>query len=225
MDVVAKVLEMEGEVLERFIWSTLPSFKEVSGGKYDFNYHFDGKAEVSRYLKGKDGGRVWERSSLLNMAFYMDNLMRYGLMGGVCSPLPCAFCCRMRIEGADEEQIMENGKYILRKAGKTDAVHPFVSTGDTGEFVDLLVRSPPKQDLLGVSEMSTYVEYMKIWSEVTGVPSEVRKITVEEADKAAPGGLGREAAESDATSAEFGWGKDLVIPRDVSTVLWVVAVC
>jgi hypothetical protein len=85
--------------------------------------------------------------------------------------------------------------------------------------VDLLVKSPPKQDLLGVSEMSTYIDYMKIWSEATGVPSEVREVTVEEADKAAPGGVGREAAESTATSAEFGWGKDLVMPRNVSISL------
>ncbi len=57
---------------------------------------------------------------------------------------------------------------------------------------------------------------MKIWSEVTGVPSEVREISVEEADKAAPGGVGREVAESTATSAEFGWGEQLVLPKEVS---------
>jgi len=91
-----------------------------------------------------------------------------------------------------------------------------VDTNDTGIFVDLLVRSPPKQDLLGVSEMASYATFMEIWSEVTGVPSEVVQNTLEEADKAVPGGLGREAAESNSTSAEFGWGKHLVMPKDVS---------
>ena len=96
-------------------------------------------------------------------------------------------------------------------------MHPFVVPDDTGIFADLLVRSPPKQDLLGVSEMASYATFMKIWSEVTGVPSEVEQGTEDEADKAIPGGLGREAAESTSTSAEFGWGKHLVLPKDVST--------
>jgi hypothetical protein len=48
---------------------------------------------------------------------------------------------------------------------------------------------------------------MNIWSEVTGVSSHVVDCTVDEAEKTAPGGLGREAAESTASSAEFGMGK------------------
>jgi hypothetical protein len=38
------------------------------------------------------------------------------------------------------------------------------------------------------------------------MPSEVREISVEEANKAAPNGIGREAAESTATSTELGVG-------------------
>lgn len=81
--------------------------------------------------------------------------------------------------------------------------------------MDLLVRSPPNQDLLGVSEMGSYADFMKIWSEATGIPSEVTIITILEVDAAQPGGLAREGAESNCTSAEFGWGKDLVMPKDV----------
>lgn len=87
---------------------------------------------------------------------------------------------------------------------------------DFGSFVDLLVCSPPKQNLLGVSETASYVQFMKLWSDTTGVPSEVKQVSIEDGDKAAPGGVGREAAESAATSAEFGWGKHLVMPKDVS---------
>ena len=111
---------------------------------------------------------------------------------------------------------MENNVYILRKPGSNDAIHPFVVPSDTGLFVDLLVRSSPKQDLLGVSEMASYIDYMKIWSDVTGMESEVREISVADEDQAGPGGIGREAAESTATSAEFGWGEHLVLPTTVS---------
>jgi hypothetical protein len=105
----------------------------------------------------------------------------------------------------------------MRKPGGDKAIHPFVDTRDTGIFVDLLVRLPAKQDLLGVSEMASYARFMKILSEVTGERCEAQQISVEEADKSAPGGLGREAAESTATSAEFGWGQHLVMPKDVSS--------
>ena len=76
VDAVEKVLEEEGSVLERFVLSSLPGFKAQSGGKYTFVYHFDSKAVVTEYLRGK--GRLWERSSVLNMGFYADNLVRYG---------------------------------------------------------------------------------------------------------------------------------------------------
>jgi NmrA-like family len=79
VDAVEKVLKEEG-VLERFVFSTLPGFTELSGGKYTYAYHFDGKAEISRYSKGKR--EVWERSSLLNMGFYTTNLVKMGKVVG-----------------------------------------------------------------------------------------------------------------------------------------------
>ncbi|KAF4625309.1 hypothetical protein G7Y89_g12857 [Cudoniella acicularis] len=192
-DATAHVLKEEG-VLERFVYSTLPNFTEQSKGKYTYCYHFDGKAEVSEYLKGKK--ELWERSSLLNMAFYTSNLSAMGAILGVTFD-------------------KENGKLIWNKPGANAVLHPWVVPEDTGIFAELLVRSPPKQDLLAVNEMASYNAFMDIWSEVTGVPSEVRAISVQEADEASPGGLAREAAESNSTSAEFGWGKHLVMPKDL----------
>lgn len=68
--------------------------------------------------------------------------------------------------------------------------------------------------------MASYETFVKTWSEVVGVPAQVKTVSVEEADKAVPGGLGREAAESTSSSAEFGWGKDLLLPQDVSLILF-----
>jgi hypothetical protein len=79
VDAVNEVLKQG--VLERFVLSTLPNFKELSGGKYTYNYHFDGKAEVSKYLKTKR--ELWEKSSLLNMGFYVTNLKKLGGVVGV----------------------------------------------------------------------------------------------------------------------------------------------
>lgn len=83
--------------------------------------------------------------------------------------------------------------------------------------MELLVRSPPKQDLLGVSEAASLATFFEIWGQVTGNKVTCEEVTVEAHDRARPGGLGREAAESMASSAEFGWG-DLVLPKDVSSI-------
>jgi hypothetical protein len=56
----------------------------------------------------------------------------------------------------------------MRKPGGNKAIHPFVDTRDTGAFVELLVRSPARQDLLGVSEMGTYETFLKTVTEVDG---------------------------------------------------------
>jgi hypothetical protein len=192
IDAAVQVLK-EG-VLERFIFSTLSSFKELSKGKYVHAYHFDGKAEITSYLKAQTD--LWEKSSLLNMGFYTTNMVKFEAIRGF-------------------NDIKKSGKYVMHVACEPAINHPFVVPSDTGAFVDLLVRAPPQQDLLGVSESASYGTFMEIWTEITGVPSEVKLVSVEDTHKASPGGLAREAAESSATSAEFGWG-NLVLPKDVS---------
>ena len=82
IDAVAQVMREEGSALERFIFSTFPVFKGLSGGKHSYVYYFDSKAEVSAYLKQRDDGKLWEKSSLSNMGFYMTNLLEYGEVVG-----------------------------------------------------------------------------------------------------------------------------------------------
>jgi hypothetical protein len=73
VDAAEQVLKEDG-ILELFIYSTLPPFKDISGGKYTYVYHYDGKAVVSEYLKSKD---LWARSSLFNAGFYTSNIKNY----------------------------------------------------------------------------------------------------------------------------------------------------
>jgi hypothetical protein len=193
----AAVQVLKGGILERFIFSTLPDFNKQSKGKYTFNYHFDGKAAISEYLKSKTD--LWEISSLFNAGFYTTNMLKLEALRG--------------------ERRSVGGKYFLSNPGSPSALHPFFVPDDTGIFVELLVRSPPKQDLLGVSEMASYETYIKTWTDVTGIPSAAVEHTVEEGDKRIPGGLGREAAESQACSAEFGWGDHLIFPTEVSLMV------
>ena len=74
VDAAEQVLKEDG-ILELFIYSTLPPFKDISGGKYTYIYHYDGKAVVSEYLKSKKD--LWARSSLFNAGFYTSNIKNY----------------------------------------------------------------------------------------------------------------------------------------------------
>ncbi|KAI9746051.1 MAG: hypothetical protein M1818_000732 [Claussenomyces sp. TS43310] len=192
VDAAAKALKDEG-LLEMFIYSSLPSIKQLSRGKYTYAYHFDAKAEVNEYIASAHP-ELNQRTSILNMGFYYTNLATIPLM-------------RPKKEA--------DGSFTLSKTGFNDAVHPFVYPPDTGEFVALLINSAPGKNLLAVSELASYTDIMKIWSEVTGKKTRIVNVLVEEMDKAMPGGLGREAAESTASSAEFGWGQHLLLPKDI----------
>jgi hypothetical protein len=146
----------------------------------------------------KEKTELWEKSSLFNAGFYTTNMLKYG---------------------ANRGALTAEGIYILEIAGTATALHPFFVPDDTGIFVELLVRAPPKQDLLGVSEMANYETYLKAWSAVTGVPGELKEISVDDFDRKTPGGLGREVGQSSASSAEFGWGDHLGMPKNVSILM------
>ncbi|KAF7954075.1 hypothetical protein EAE96_005208 [Botrytis aclada] len=196
VDAAAKVLQ-EGGKLERFIWSALPSFRELSKGKYTYAYHFDSKAEVTTYLQ-QEQKYLWEKSSLLNMGIYTTNLKDYGDTFG------------------PKKKNDSSGEWIYLSPNPVAAEHPFVVPTDTGAFVELLIRSPPKQNLLGVSEIASFVKFYDVWGQVTGNKVTCEEITVEAHNEPHPGGLDKEAKESMTCSGEFGWG-DVGLPEDLDS--------
>ena len=70
--------------------------------------------------------------------------------------------------------------------------------------------------------MISWKDYIKLWCEIQGVPNGgYQEITVEDYDKAMPGGLGREVGEMYAYAGEFGYdGSDpsIIHPKDVSSL-------
>jgi hypothetical protein len=78
VDAAADVLESEG-VLERFIWSSLPSPRVYSHGKYNGIYHFESKAVVEGYVRDEKP-RLAERMSVLFVGFYASNMLVSELM-------------------------------------------------------------------------------------------------------------------------------------------------
>lgn len=78
VDAANDVLESEG-LLERFIWSSLPSPAKYSGGKYERIYHFESKSVVEGYTRREKPGLA-ERMSVLFVGFYVSNMLLMELM-------------------------------------------------------------------------------------------------------------------------------------------------
>ncbi|KFY89829.1 hypothetical protein V500_05449 [Pseudogymnoascus sp. VKM F-4518 (FW-2643)] len=192
-DAAAKVLATE-KGLERFVWSSLPPVKQLSGGKFTYVYHFDAKAEIARYIE-KEQPALWKQTSLLNMGFYITNMVA---MAEIFAPKKEA-----------------DGSYTISTPGSKDAKHPQVEPHDAGIFAALLINSAPGKNLLGVGEMISWEDFGKIFSEHLGAPVQIKELPIDGRDKLLPGGLGREASESMTFSSEFGWGKDLLMPKDI----------
>ena len=92
---------------------------------------------------------------------------------------------------------------------------------DTGYFVRALIQSAPGKNLLGAGTMISWADFLKLWCDIQGKPyGGYDNVSVEDVDKAMPGGLGRELAEMFAYASEFGYdGSDpsIIHPKDVSS--------
>lgn len=78
VDAANDVLESDG-VLERFIFSSLPSPAKYSGGKYERIYHFESKSVVEEYVRSEKPSLA-EKMSVLFVGFYVSNMLLMELM-------------------------------------------------------------------------------------------------------------------------------------------------
>jgi hypothetical protein len=116
-------------------------------------------------------------------------------------------------------QKQPDGSFVLSMPGSGDALHPIIDIpADIGIFVHSLAYLPPGQKLMGCRAMISNNDYMALWSKVNNVTGRFQEISVDDCDKAIPGGFGKELGEMFAYSAEFGYYggmKDVVLPDDV----------
>jgi hypothetical protein len=111
---------------------------------------------------------------------------------------------------------------VLRIPGKGNEQVPMVVPEDTGKFVYALTKLPVGTNLLAFGSLLTWEEYVKFWSEATGVPARVERTTIAEHSKLDDnGGFGEEIAEMYGYMVDFGYhGGDpaVTLTSDVSTV-------
>jgi len=97
------------------VWSGLPSYKELSDGKYVHVYHFDSKAEVTQYAK--DRGIPFAN---VMAGAYMSNYKDFS---------------------APQKQ--EDGSFVITGVGAPESVLPLIDAHhDYGLFVRAAIESP-----------------------------------------------------------------------------------
>jgi hypothetical protein len=169
--------------LTHFIFSSLSDTKHWSNGKYTWNYHFDGKAAVVNRIK-KELPALAEKLSIIQVGMYTINWK-----GGMGRPTK-------QKDGAFLVQIPDIGEVQL----------PWIYVDrDVGIFVEALVESSPRKQILGVSQMASWREFWTLWAETRGVKLEIQVVSVEEFFQSLPEVLRREFQESLKYIIEFGY--------------------
>jgi hypothetical protein len=175
--------------LDLFVFSSLSAAKKLSRGKYTWNYHFDSKAAVVDYVHATHPGLA-AKMSTVQIGNYADNWKKIGVTAPRKSP---------------------EGVYEWVNACAGSSLIPWVDTrADTGKFVRALVKAGPGVDMLGISQMVSYEEYMKIWAKLLGVEGRHRQVAVEEMNAkmeamGLPEVARKEILESNLYVEEFGW--------------------
>lgn len=121
---------------------------------------------------------------------------------------------------------MPDGSFKMRFPTAPDAPVPHLAVNDDlGKFVYAVSQMPPGKSYIAAGTFCSWTEYMRIWTQVTSVPSTYEQITIEQIRDSAPDKeFGREVGEMFAYSSDPGYdGGDATLLkasdlRDVSDI-------
>ena len=167
---------------EYIIFSTLPSVKEISGGKYTRSNHCEAKAQVERYIRG-----LPIKSAFYSPGTFMWNFNSY-------------FSPRQAPDGT----------WVMNGINPRTAQTPCVDViGDTGKFVGAILAEPDKyqgETFCAATALYSWEEIAATISKVTGKPVVYRQVSIEEFKKDLPSDA---VVDGLNCAREFGyWGPD-----------------
>lgn len=128
------------------IFSTLPSVKEISGGKYTNVFPFDAKADAEKYI----------RTLPIKSAFYA----------------PGSFMQNFTTQPFFAPRKQEDGTYVMSRAQAPDAKLPLVDViGDTGKYIGAILANPEKYEgktFCATARFYTFSEIAEIIAKAAG---------------------------------------------------------
>ncbi|KAL8905616.1 MAG: hypothetical protein Q9207_002526 [Kuettlingeria erythrocarpa] len=146
------------------IFSTLPSAKEISGGKYTKASHFEAKAQAERYIRG-----LPIKSAFYSPGFFMENF----------ESLPFS-----------APQKAHDGTWVLARHTSPKAPVPMIdAVGDTGKFIGAILGEPDRYEgktFCAATALYTLEDVAAIMSEVTGKAVVAQQIPLEDFAKSTP---------------------------------------
>ncbi|TVY62421.1 NmrA-like family domain-containing protein 1 [Fusarium oxysporum f. sp. cubense] len=169
--------------LTHFIFSNLSDTKRWSRGKYTWNFHFDGKADVVKQIKEKMPDLA-AKLSTVQVGMYTSNWK-----GGMGRP-----------------QKQKDGSFVVQIPDVGEVKLPWIFVErDTGVYVKALLENSPGKDILAVSEMATWRDFWTLWANTQEVKLEIQVVSVENFFQSLPAVLRREFQESLMYIVEFGY--------------------
>jgi hypothetical protein len=133
--------------LERFVYSSLPSIREASNGKYTRSFHPESKASIVKYIEAEQP-QLAQKLSIIYAGAYTTNRLLYPTLnpknGQYISMTPCSLQAKMAI------------------------LDPLLATGP---FIRALIEDEePGVKLLAYNNQSflSFKEVLELWSKVTG---------------------------------------------------------
>lgn len=120
---------------------------------------------------------------------------------------------------------MLDGSFQMRFPTAPDMPVPHLDVNaDTGNFVYAATKMPPGKNYMAEGATCSWTKYLRVWSEVTKVPTIYKQVTLDEFIEASPDKeFGREAGDMFAYSSDPGYdGGDqtLLKAADIRKVLY-----
>ncbi|KAI1411875.1 NAD(P)-binding protein [Hypoxylon sp. FL1857] len=167
---------------EYIIFSTLPSVKEVSGGKYVFSL-FDVKAEIEKYIRG-----LAIKSAFFSAGSFMDNFQSQTTLA--LQPAP-------------------DGTWVMARHFSPKTKWPLIdAVGDTGKFVGAILANPDKYEgktFCAATALYTTEELIATISKATGKTVIFKQISRDDFKKTLPPEMADTLADYFSYIEEFGY--------------------
>ncbi|KAL4815801.1 hypothetical protein BDW67DRAFT_63458 [Aspergillus spinulosporus] len=187
--------------LERFVYSALPSFSKVSGGKYSRALHCESKAAVVEYIEtSPDLAELAKKTSFIYLGAYSTN------------PL---FTPRSLSEDDVYQFIIH-----VRPMAKIPIIN---AASSTGRFVrELILNEEPRTKLLAYNTNSylSVSEVVEVWSRRMGGKAEIITVSAEEMRERF--GLPMEVLDAPLAIEEFGYMGGIegyIEPKDLANAV------
>ena len=151
---------------EYIVFSTLPSIKEISGGKYIKAIHFDAKAKIEQYIRG-----LHIKSAFYSPGFFMQNFQTVPFLA---------------------PQQASDGTWIIALQHSPKAQLRMIdAVGDTGKFIGAILAEPDKYEgktFCAAPALYNFEEVVAIMSKATSKTVIYKQIPLEEFKKSLPFG-------------------------------------